>query len=221
MKVENKNPVFIARGRRLRAVRDALKLSRQKFQHLYGIPMGTLQTWEEGRFNGLREKSAERVVRVLKKDEVVLSVEWLMFGTGDWPKLPGNKKIDIKSLQPQSTFSETLLIQRELAYFHELNSNCVDFMVADESMAPFLSTGDLVAGPRLMGDDIQNATGKICIVQIPQQDQKVRLLQPSHEPGKFALNTLNFESDNTDAMPVEIFSAAPVIWIRRKNPLIN
>jgi putative transcriptional regulator len=49
----------------VRAVRDALDLSQQKFADLYGLPVATIQNWESGRRKP--ELAAKLLLKVIEK----------------------------------------------------------------------------------------------------------------------------------------------------------
>ncbi len=49
----------------VRAVRDALNLSQQKFADLYGLPVATIQNWESGRRKP--ELAAKLLLKVIEK----------------------------------------------------------------------------------------------------------------------------------------------------------
>jgi putative transcriptional regulator len=49
----------------VRAIREALDLSQQKFADLYGLPVATLQNWESGRRKP--ELAAKLLLKVIKE----------------------------------------------------------------------------------------------------------------------------------------------------------
>jgi len=214
-----------ARAQRIRDVRDALRLSRPKFadrlnEVLGGakkaaekppIPLGTLQNWEEARFGGLSQKGAKLLVKGLFLLGVECTAEWLMYGTGNPPLIIFSSRLQ----QPQ----EEKIITQELKLFYQLNLNAVDVIITDDSMSPRFEPGDHVAGRRYFEDDINNAVGEPCIIHTQENSSiLVRILQAGNKKGLYTLTCTNpsTHTENPLLENIKLFSAAPILWIRRK-----
>lgn len=55
----------------VRAIREAMSLSQQKFADLYGLPVATVQNWESGRRKP--ELAAKLLLKVIQKNPEVVA----------------------------------------------------------------------------------------------------------------------------------------------------
>lgn len=210
------------RADRIKAIRTALNLSRQKFADKVGIKKSTLQNWEEGRHSGLSDKGAKHLASALVKAGIGISVEWLSDGTGLPPKMPESplEKIShsILPLSISDTIQSDSGIQQELLFFHHLNKGGIDLLVPDNTMLPFYSAGDIVAGVRHFGADLMQTVNHDCIVQTEKGEVLLRFVAVQSD-GCFDLYQYNNALEKTlTHKAVSLFSAAPVLWIRKKTP---
>lgn len=205
------------KGQRIRALRTALGLSRQDFANISGVPKGTLQNWEDGRYSGINDEGADKIVSVMAdKANVQVSTEWLMYGAGQPPVLP-------TSIINQSTteirpelLTEEAIIKQEILLFHKLNKNSIDIIVSDDLMNPIFYKGDHVAGKRHF--EFAKLLNSACIVQTTMGEQMVRIIAKCHDNNR-CFNLLAYDNNKFSVThkEVDIFSAAPIIWIRRKS----
>ncbi len=87
-------------------------------------------------------------------------------------------------------------------------------------MEPQFIKGEIVAGIRRYGAELEKLIGQVCIVLIQNQGEFcLRTLQKGNLPGLFHLTTTNSKTHAAQAFmsDVKIVSAAPVIWARRKD----
>lgn len=204
------------RGERVWHIRKmVLHHSRQQFSKKHGIPAPSLQNWETGKYGGLTEKGAQKLIQAFKVDGIECSIEWLLYGIGSPPMhyatgRPALLKADLQS--------STELLQ-ELQLFHKLHPNAVDAFITDNEMQPCFTKGDLVAGIRVFDATIANIIGQNCIIQLKDGTIWIRQLQKTLQVDHYALACINPES-KTHPIAIEsqtIFSVAPIIWWR-KNP---
>ncbi|MBM3887410.1 helix-turn-helix transcriptional regulator [Candidatus Dependentiae bacterium] len=204
------------RAKRLKRVRNLANLSREQMCEEGNINRYTLIGWENGRFAGLTTSGAEKVVAKIKKEGVHCTVEWLMEGEGPEPsvnpipQMPENELLNL---------SEEVAIAYELAFFKAKNLNAVDLAVEDDGMAPKYSVGDVVAGKKKMGKDIQLAVGRDCIVETTEGERLLRNVRKGKHPQTYTLICSNASIKNKDfVMPdVKLIYAAPVVWHRTKD----
>lgn len=203
-----------ARGQRLRAIRDALRLSRRALEDKYGISAPTLQNWEEARNNGLTEKGAKRILKAFLAEGVTCSLEWLFYGIGEEPRFPD---VAVKIFAQKNVLSEETIIAQELRLFHQLNPEAVDTVIADDGLAPALLPGDRVAGKRYFDKDMEKAIGQICIVQTMAGKVLVRLIKSGKDVELYNLECTNPQTVVVQPLlaDIQLFSAAPVLWIRK------
>lgn len=216
--IQNKSPLSTTpqeRGKRLRLLRESLKLSRHAFGDRYEISPRSIQNWESARYGGLTEKGSRKIVSGLQKEGINCSLDWLYFGFGYGPS---GLAIDngLKISEPDQHSGNS--ISRELTYFHQLNPGSVDATVADSSLEPALLKGDYVAGKRHFEHEIAQAINHWCIVQTQDGKTLVRFLTPGEQKDYYNLACLKGDNDPSEYKNVRIFSAAPIVWIRRKFP---
>jgi transcriptional regulator with XRE-family HTH domain len=212
------------RAVRVKWLRTLTGLSRRDFAKRYGIPPGTIQNWEEGKGGGITEKGAHRIVSVLQSANIHASFEWLMHGVGADPVPPTSVRryvtaeASAKYATQSDTDQELQWIESEMALFCQHYVDAVTIQVDDDSMQPYFYPNDQVAGVRLYGLNMQNAVGKHCIVLTKDGHQLLRFVKKSQLPGFYNLACTNFKTDVKHAYlyDVELVSAAPVIWVRRK-----
>lgn len=204
------------RGQRLRQVRESLRLSRLAFGDRYSISPRSIQNWESARYGGLTEKGARKIIRGLQKDGIDCTLEWLYLGFGySPPGLALDNGIKFADTDPSKV---TTSISRELSYFHQLNPGAVDMVVPDTSMEPAFLKGDCVAGRRYFDGEIQQAINHHCIVQLQDGKTYIRKLLPGDQHETFHLACYNGKMEQPEFKNIRIFSAAPIVWIRRKIP---
>lgn len=207
------------RAKRLRQIRRLLRLSRKAIFERYKIPVGTLQNWEDARHGGLTEKGAQRIIEILADEGISCSLEWLLFGIGNPPNelrsSPSNKIMVNAGLSQEIQLLDD--IAKELTLFYSHNANAVDVIISDDAMEPRYLMGDHVAGKRFFNEDIAKIAGHVCIVQTQNGLITVRILLKGSQPGCYDLIAYNKNSAIKDLnfFNVRVFSAAPIIWIRR------
>ena len=200
-----------AQGYRLKMLREALRLSRTKFSKKHNIPVSNLQNWEEGRYQGITQDGVERMIEAFSQEGIQCRKEWILYGAGKAPELPGGTEKDaLASL----TFDDVEITQKELILFHQLNANAIDITVADTAMEPRLLKGDHVAGRRRFGKKIKTILENICIVQTDSGENLVRQVKAGKTAGHYHLIALNSEIKPREN--VALFSAAPVVRVWRK-----
>jgi len=229
------------RGKRIKTIRKALRFTRPAFTKAYGVPIGTLQSWEDGRHNGVSEKGCKKLVKAFKAEGIVCTVEWIMYGIGDDPlannsvsnnrpeskaatKAERNENNPIHSQKnpPPNTLPELHTIQEELSCFYQCHPNATHLLVDDDTLAPRFQKGDLVAGQQHLDKEIANCVGRDCIVHTVKGETLIRKVVCGGSSDTYRLNpihemhtTTNEMAHNQTHKEAQLFSAAPIIWIRR------
>ena len=200
------------RAKRVRYLREkVLRFSREAFSTKSGIPINTLQNWEQSRHSGLIERGAKKIIQALDDAGITCSQEWLLYGIGESPS-------SSLTSRPEIYLTEEEVIAEELQLFHRLNTNTVDILIKDDSMLPHFWPGDYAAGKRYTGEDIKKTIGLPCIVETISGNVLVRYLEESAETSHYNLlcaNQLALAKIKLES--VELISAAPVLWLRRKS----
>ncbi len=192
---------------RLKGLRLQLGLSRKKFQEATGLSSNTLQAWELGK-NHITEKGAVKLSLALDQMGIVCSVEWLLTGRGIPPRTQ-------HSSQTQDSFDEEAKILKEVAFFEANNESSIVLIVTDDSMLPFYSEGDYVAGCQYPADQADMFIGKNCIVTLYSGNILVRRLNKDVN-GCYNLHSLNpdTQAENSYLKDCKIQRIAQIVWHR-------
>lgn len=205
----------IARAKRIRFLREeVLKLSREEFAKTYSISKGTLQNWEDVRYSGLTDSGAVQLTKAFQAAGITdCSEEWLLYGRGKTPQLTSY----LDRLFKNNVAPEETIIAQELQAFYSLHQNATDAKVRDDGLWPCLVPGDYVAGEKLFAGEINKALGRACIVQLENGDILIRKLESVNEEGLYTLICTNPDTEASHPVlnEVKVFSAAPIIWIRK------
>lgn len=213
-----------ARGKRLKSLRMMAGLSRKALEDKYDVSASTMQSWEDAKAGGLTEKGAKRAIEVFRQEGIRCTVDWLLYGIGLPPQL--SDKLFQQQVQIQESFEDRVEITEERAIVNELlafrqhNPDAVEFIVPDDGMTPHYQKGDYVAGKRRYNETIENVIGMDCIIETKENEVILRRLKQGSQSGVYTLICLNPDSNVSEFAlhDREILSAAPVIWLRRKDP---
>jgi transcriptional regulator with XRE-family HTH domain len=200
-----------ARAKRLRYLRESLRLSMPKLGKLCDIPSSSVQNWEYARFGGLTESGAKKIIQGLKAENFHVSLEWLLFGIGKAPSFSLSPHYNIKN-------SEDTFIIEEIQLFQHHYHDAIDCVIADDGMVPRYIPGDHVAGVRCHHDTIQKNIGLPCIIEMATGNTLVRTIEIGDRPNVYDLICENQNSSVPDLVikNVSINSVAPIIWLRRR-----
>jgi transcriptional regulator with XRE-family HTH domain len=187
-----------AKGLRLRYLREYASLERTEVTEIAGVTYGTYKDWEIGYFN-IPRRRIDRIVNELNRRGFVCSAEWVELGEGNFPSWSEDKKI-----------------KAELDIFFKVNPNAISFEIFNRDMLPVYQVGDIVAGVKLFGNDINLAINKDCILELDNKTRLFRQLKKSDQQNGFNLICTNLESENPIIVGAKIISAAPIIWLRRR-----
>lgn len=209
MQTPKPNSSAEARGLRLRLLRQALRLSRIKLASGCDVSTSTIQSWESARYGGLTESGARNLSQYFTSLGLVVSEQWLFYGIGEDPLQGGVRDVVVSTSNKPTSQHEAIL--KELQLFRVHCNDAIDLIVPDDALAPFIKRGDLVAGKRIFGNEIQTVLEKIAIVQLTSGETVVRQISASNVAHRYNLSAFNKEK----IIGAEIFSAAVVIWWRR------
>lgn len=203
-----------ARARRIRYVRESvLGMSREQFSVASKISASSLQNWEQERNKGLTETGARRLVQAFREEGADCTIEWLLYDIGEKPMAPFSKTTMKELLKSP----DEEIIAKELKLYHELNPNSVDTVILDDGMSPVFWPGDYVAGKRYFNEEINKTIGLPCIVELETGELLVRMLELGDDAHKFNLYCANPNALTKKIFRnVEVKSAAPVLWMRRR-----
>lgn len=206
------------RAKRLKRIRNLANLSREELCAGTDINQYTLVGWENGRFGGLSYKGAEKVIARVKKESVHCTVEWLMEGAGAEPSVNPIASMPKEELL---NLSEDIIMAYELEFFKTKNPNSADLIVNDTGMLPQYHIGDIVAGKKRIGKEIELTIGSDCIIETSYGEKLLRNVRAGNHKNK-ACYTLVCTNPAITTKPsvisdVELIYSAPVVWHRKKN----
>lgn len=194
-------------------------LTRKSFADNCDISMPTLRAWEEppsGR-NGLTDKGAQRFIKALNFLGVTCTIEWLFTGVGFGPRLLQSITRHQDDILDGITWGEDETILKDIASFKKNNPDPIIMLISDTSMQPYYEYGDYVAGNKKYASDIEGLIGLNCIVEFNGETLVRKIVSMSLQK-KYTLSVLSM--DGIVSFPyltdVEIFSAAEIVWIRKK-----
>jgi ankyrin repeat protein/DNA-binding transcriptional regulator YiaG len=97
-------------GKRVKQLRLITHLSRRAFAEKHGLPMGSIQNMEEGRYkNGLTQRVTRNFITALQAEGIECTMEWLLYGSGFPPQHRFGKTISYYP-EPQENEKRTNLI---------------------------------------------------------------------------------------------------------------
>lgn len=200
------------RAKRLRRVRNMANLSREKMCNSEGLNINTYKGWEIARYGGLPVDGAERVIRRVAAENVIVTLEWLLHGQGAGPyvmpsagagELPKDGE---EEGHRASVFDEMVLFKRRF-------SHAITAQIKDDGLAPWFRPGDYVAGVKQYGRDIEQYLGECCIVETGDGEVLIRRVKKGFEPGRYTLLCTNFDGEVKKPVVYNavLVSAAPII----------
>jgi len=204
------------RAKRIKRVRNLANLSREQMCEDGEINRHTLIGWENGRFGGLTESGAEKIISKVKKEGVHCAVEWLMEGEGPEPSVNHIPLMDENKLL---NLSEEVIITYELAFFKSKNLHAVDLIVNDDGMLPQYHEGDIVAGKKKTEKDIEHTIGLDCIVETETGEILLRNVREGKYRQTYTLvcNNPSIKKKPSVISDVKLIYAAPVVWHRKRD----
>ena len=222
MKNQDEITIRNERSRRLKSLRNMTRLSRRAFSERYGIPAATLKNWEDAKYGGLTEKGSRKVLKALKGEGIYCSLEWLLHGIGTSPQISDKlytEGFGLKQMASQDSADENAVITAELQLIYQHYKDVIDFIVEDDAMEPRFIKGEHVAGKKRYRDTIRSILGQDCIVQTGDGQVLLRQVRQGSMPSVYTLRSINTHTklDKPILYDVELLSAAPVIWSRRKD----
>jgi HTH-type transcriptional regulator, cell division transcriptional repressor len=211
-----------AKGKRLKRLRNLANLSRQDLEKTHELNYSTYKGWEIGRAGGLSRKGAKKMIGLVRAEGVICDINWLLYGIGTGPII--REKFSVHESQAEyqiiTPAKEEKQIIAELQFFRQEQNDTIDMIVADNSMEPFYAKGEYIAGIKRYKKHIDSTIGCDCITQTADGQILLRQVRKSKTQGCYTLACLNPQAiiEEPVLYDIELISAAPVIWRRRKNP---
>lgn len=215
-----------ARAERLRRLRSMTGLNQENFARACSIGLSTLKNYEAAIMQGLSEKAAIKIIEGVYNIGVQCSLDWLLYGNGELPKLlylnPDEQDtferevtIQSHSIRPRTNVEA---IEAEFDVFYKMHANGVVIQIDDSSMEPKYEIGDWVGGNFLLSDEINNAINKDCIIKLSDEKLIVRHLTSSNEADLYNAYCLSPTANvkHPPLLNIKVIAAAPIIRVWRK-----
>jgi hypothetical protein len=207
-----------ARAERLKRLRNLANLCRKDLCEGSKINLNTLIGWEVARHGGLSRIGAERVIERVAKEGVFCSIEWLLDGRAEPPRVATDLKTPTNICNTEkTTLSDADKARAELQFFKSLHPETISYKISDETMLPRFTPGDLVAGVTHPSDQYDELKNQICIVELESGEKLLRQLKYCNSTQTFYLLCTN-----QDAAPAKLMIKKPtikhiakVVWHRR------
>lgn len=203
--VEEESASPEARSERLRKIRNLSNLSRKDLCNSETLKLNTYKGWELARFGGLPIDGAERVIKRVAEENVICTLDWLLYGKGQEPYILPKTDFSIEQ-------DEHDLILKEIMLFCSLHKNTTHTQIDDDALSPNYNKGDYVAGIKFSGDEIIKVINQICIIELASGEVLVRYLKSGHKKKHFRLLATNINNtlDAPYIFDSQINFAAPI-----------
>jgi len=237
-----KSEIIIQQAQRLKHVRDMLRLNREYIEKKYRISAATLKSWENA-LTKITEKGLKRCINMYRQEGILLTREWILYGTGLSPRISldigkylaselqyprhenvseGLKVMDNTGVS-YNTNDETAFILREATFFKESYTDSVALAVTNDDMEPVYQIGDYVGGIFRYDKNIISANKRDCIIRLSSGELLLRRLFINNNGQKnlACINPLPSSSNIPILFNTSVECVAPIIWHRKPNPPIN
>ena len=158
-----------AKANRLKLLRRMVGLSRKVFAEKYAVSSASLQNWEAAKFGGLTEKGARLVIKALREEGVVCSLDWLMLGVGERPLVQ-----EVKEVVCDNKVGKTSHHEDEIAHVLKMHPGAKSYVMRDDSMSPWIEVGDCLVAVEAEVD--ASIAHKVCILEFYQGFSLVRVV---------------------------------------------
>lgn len=205
-----------SRGERLRKIRNLANLSRKDLCNSEVLKLNTYKGWELARFGGLPIDGAERVIKRVAEENVICSLDWLLYGKGLEPYI-----------LPQTNLGkaqdENEIILKEIMVFQSMHPNTIYTQIKDDALVPDYSKEDYVAGIKHIGNDIEKIINQICLVELSTGEILVRYLKKGDKKNNYQLlaTNINHSLETPHLIESALNFAAPIIRHYRIIPALT
>ncbi len=204
----------INRGRRLKMVRAMLDKTQTEFAELCGFSSIALALWETGKYSGLSQKGAQKVLRVLEELNIICSLAWLWHGLGHAPYHTQENQAVRATPDSLTLDVQHVAIKAEMALFLETITDSFVFEVADDAMIGY-QVGDYV-GAKWSETAAIDRLDKDVLVLLADQRLLLRRIGYDRRYPMFFLYASNADSKaadlRIDEAPIQKFAEVMRVW---------
>lgn len=210
----------LARAQRLKRVRNLANLTRQQMCQ-DEININTYKGWELAKYGGLPQDGAEKVIQRLQKENVICTLDWLLYGTGITPRVLFYNNLvdqDDLNLELKSIDHEDYLILEEIELFRQHYPQVLYCRISDDGMLPFYHIGDYVAGSQVELNESVISQWNDFIVVTDSKKTCVRQVRKEKNGNGYRLLCRNIETSQVTPIlyNVNIQLLAPVLRVYNK-----
>ena len=206
---------------RIKYIREKLlKLSRAEVHKKYELSADTLIAWENGK-NQITDKGIERIIKIYNAENIIVSREWILTGTGLAPNFSFDLNRYFKNLDhtgDMKNIDDNILLAKEIDFFRSQSSNAVTGLISQDDMLPLYARGDYVGGKFRSDKELDSCIGKDCIIKTKNGATYIRRLAKAVQGEGYNLICLNPQWGGNPEPVIhnaEVECAAPIIWHRR------
>ena len=203
-----KHPDSVARGERIKRIRQSLGMSMDDFAKLVKVSRSAMHYWQHGTEPGLSPSGAESIINALKSRDIECSFEWLWNGIGEAPH--NVMIIKEKPFLPQASNDTLITTQDEISFFIKSEKGAVVAKIKTNHLSPFFEFNDLVGGVWQPFNTLRS--DGFCIVQLDGENE-VRWLKRIESTDNQVLLSHSPLSTQTEKTTLE--EAAPMIRLWR------
>jgi hypothetical protein len=197
---------------RIKSARQYTGLSRKAFAEKGGLKLITLKSWEIPSIKRLTysEKTLENFIQAAKKNEIIVSKEWLLNGTPPGPRLAHSRfNFDTPSWNDEEA------IVRDINSFVANNNGAIVQQILNDNMMPQFQCGDYVGG-KPSPTSPEKFNNKTCIIQTTKETF-IKVVTIADDDSVVLLNTTSGNSEPIYLLTEEIRTIAEVIWYRKRS----
>lgn len=209
---------------RIRKLRNYVRLPRSYFQLKHNLSADTLKKWENNNYK-IKDSSIDRIIKIFKREGLIVTKEWLESGTGSLPFLIPDSTSELsRSKNNNGLFDidpnlpDELRTAKEIEIISSFYENSIYLYVNDESMLPIYPMDSCVIGIKKFGGFI-DYIGKDCIVKPKNFDFPILRRVIFEKENLFSLSVINCSESILNTAPVlmnvELEYIAPIKWIVR------
>lgn len=202
-------------GKRVKYCREISKLSRTKMSSRYNISNSTLSAYETDIKNP-SDKRLKELLEIFKKENVIVSYQWIKLGKGDLPR--EFKCFEVNSKNNFDYIDSIELMKQEEMHIKNKYPNAIFFICNTFDMEPTIFFGDWIFGLPINITDIKKFENYPFIFKINDVTY-IKYLSNINTDGSLNIVGLNHKHSKNDfylqnIIPSEV---APIFWTRR-NP---
>ena len=185
---------------RLKVLRNAIGLTRKEMEANHNVKSASLISWEKSHRIPKKDK-VELLVSIFKNYGISCTADWILNGNGSNP-------LEQAAKNPE----ETYLLQ-EISRFQSFYKDSLVIEVEDQSMSPWINTGDFVGGVFVDPKEEKIFINQISIVKIRGFGTQIRLVKKSSNDQLYNLTSF---SNKGDILNVELEAVARIVFLRKK-----